>query len=131
VNDEDAAAAVARSLLDRLQAAISARDLEPLVDVYDDDALLVGTSAAAQGRAEVRAYLEAIVTAPESLRWEWADVVVSHHAPGTVAFAGLGAIVVTSPDGERRAPFRLTALAVESPSGWRLRQFHGSIPSDF
>jgi uncharacterized protein (TIGR02246 family) len=130
VTDDDATA-VARSLLDRLQTAISARDIEAVVDVFDDAALLIGTSAGARGKAEVRAYLDAIVTAPESLRWEWSDVVVSHHGPGTVAFAGLGEIVVAGPDGERRAPFRLTAVAVESTAGWRLRQFHGSIPSDF
>jgi hypothetical protein len=30
--------------------------------------------------------------------------------------------------GEMRAPIRVTVLAVETPDGWRLRQFHGSIP---
>ena len=46
-------------------------------------------------------------------------------------FAGFGDLVVPDQSGERRAPFRLTALGVESPAGWKLQQFHGSIPSDF
>jgi len=48
-----------------------------------------------------------------------------------LGFAAFGEIIVSLGSDERRAPIRLTIFAVRTPSGWRLRQFHGSIPSDF
>jgi hypothetical protein len=122
---------VARRLLRRLQAAIDARDLNSLGGLFDDDALLVGTTAHSKGRREVDEYLSAVLGAPEPLRWEWRDIVIFHEAPGTLGFAGFGEVTVSGPDGNAHAPFRLTALAVERSGAWRFQQFHGSIPSDF
>jgi hypothetical protein len=59
------------------------------------------------------------------------DVVPFHESAETLGFAGFGEIVVSDGTRERRAPIRLTVLAIRTPDGWRLRQFHGSIPSDF
>jgi SnoaL-like domain len=49
---------------------------------------------------------------------------------GALGFAAFGEIVVSDGSGERRAPIRLTRLAVQTTEGWRIREFHGSIPSD-
>jgi hypothetical protein len=54
-----------------------------------------------------------------------------HDSPGVLGFAGFGEVVVSEADREDRAPFRLTALAAKEAGGWKLQQFHGSIPSDF
>ena len=48
-----------------------------------------------------------------------------------IGFGAHGEIVVTEDGLERRAAFRLSILASRSGDGWRLRHFHGSIPSDW
>jgi len=75
--------------------------------------------------------LTAVATQPESLRWEWQETVPFHQSAGTLGFASFGEVIVSDGSGERRAPIRLTLFAVETTDGWRIRQFHGSIPSDF
>ncbi|MGH8892283.1 MAG: nuclear transport factor 2 family protein [Actinomycetes bacterium] len=123
--------AVASSILARIQSAVDAKDADALIDLFDDTAVLVGTAGHGRRPEEVREYLTAVVAQPGSLSWEWRDVVVFHEGPGAIGFAGFGDIVVADQDGEQRAPIRLTAFAVQSPAGWRLRQFHGSIPAGF
>jgi len=125
------AAADARSILQALQTAVDARDEDGLVALFDTSAVLVGTGADARTVEAIRDYLHAIATQPESFRWDWQEVVPFHAESGSLGFAAFGEIVVTDASGERRAPFRATLLAVQSDKGWRLRQFHGSIPSEF
>ena len=55
---------------------------------------------------------------------------IFHDAPEALGFAAVGEVAVTEDDVEQRAPFRLTLVATHSTGGWRLRQFHGSLPSD-
>jgi hypothetical protein len=76
----------------------------------------------------VRRYLIAVATQPGSLRWDWQEVVPFHHDESSLGFAAFGEIVVSDGTTEQRAPIRATLFAVQSPDGWRLRQFHGSIP---
>jgi ketosteroid isomerase-like protein len=125
----DAAVATARSIVAALQAAVDARDLDELAALFHEDGLLAGTTAYNQGPA-VRAYLKLVVEQDASLRWELPRIDVFHEARGVLGFGGLGEIVIAEDGVEERAPFRLTVLAVETPDGWRLKQFHGSIPSD-
>jgi uncharacterized protein (TIGR02246 family) len=121
----------AHGILRALQSAIDAGDAGALVALFDDPAVLVGTAGDGRDREALRAYLTAVATQPESLRWEWREVVPFHASAGTLGFAGFGDIVVSDGETERRAPIRATIFAVQTPHGWRLRQFHGSIPSDF
>jgi hypothetical protein len=114
----------ARSILATLQAAVDSRDPDRLVELFDEQAVLIGTTADARDRESIRAYVTALAAQPETLRWEWDDMVPFHESPGEVGFAAFGEVVA----GELRAPIRVTILAVETPDGWRLRQFHGSIP---
>ena len=116
----------ARALVAALQAAVDARDAEQLRLLFDDGAVLVGSGADAREPDALRAYLEAVV-AEEPFRWELDEYVVFHEEGGELGFAAFGEIV----QGGRRAPFRLTIFAVETYGGWRLRHFHGSLPSDF
>jgi SnoaL-like domain len=44
---------------------------------------------------------------------------------GTAEF---GDVVLVGEGSEWRKPIRMTGLAVRAGRGWRLRQFHGSIP---
>jgi uncharacterized RmlC-like cupin family protein len=121
----------AQSILELLQAALSARDADALVALFDDPAVLIGTAGDGRNREALQQYLRAVATQPESFRWDWREVIPFHHGGASIGFAAFGEIVVANGDGERRAPIRLTIFAVLTPNGWRLRQFHGSIPFGF
>lgn len=124
-----AAHTTARAILADLQAAVDSRDLDRLDDLFDEEAVLLGTSAHNLDRGDVRAYLKLVAEQPGALRWEFGDVRVFHDAEATLGIVAIGDVVIAEEGEEARAPFRLTLLAVESDRGWRLRQFHGSIPS--
>jgi ketosteroid isomerase-like protein len=103
------------ALLRALQDGIDARDRDALIELFHEDAVLIGTSSHAVRRDEVVAYLTA-VTEDEPFRWEYTDVVPFHDD----GFAAFGEIVA----GSFRSPFRLTLVAEDG----RIRSFHGSIP---
>ena len=92
--------------------------------------MLIGTGGDGRHSDGLLRYLTAVVTQSASLRWEWEEIVGFHQNDGDLGFAAFGEIVVSDGDGERRAPIRLTIFAVETPAGWKIREFHGSIPSD-
>lgn len=121
----------ARAILDALQGAVDARDADVLFTLFDESAVLIGAAGDGRNREGLRRYLTAVATQPGSLRWEWQEIVPFHQSARSLGFAAFGEIVVSDGSGERRAPIRLTLFAVQTPNGWRIRQFHGSIPSDF
>jgi uncharacterized protein (TIGR02246 family) len=118
----------ARAVLRTLQELIDARDLDGLLDLFDEGAVLIGTSGDGRDRAGVCAYIEAVVNQPGELRWEWSEVVPFHHTDAVVGFAAFGDVVLVEDGSEWRKPIRMTGLAVREDARWRLRQFHGSIP---
>jgi ketosteroid isomerase-like protein len=120
-----------RAILDALQAAVDARDADALIALFDQPAVLIGAAGDGRNPDALRRYLTAVATQPESLRWEWREIVPFEQSLVTVGFAAFGEIVISDADGESRAPFRLTLFAVKTSDGWRIRQFHGSIPADF
>ena len=103
------------ALLRELQAGIDARDRDALLDLFHEDAVLIGTTGHAPDRDAVVAYLTAVVEG-EPFRWEYRDLVPFHDD----GFAAFGEIVA----GEERFPFRLTLVVVDG----KIRSFHGSIP---
>lgn len=125
----DDAAALAYSLLVRLQSAIDDADLASLTDLFDDRAVLVGNASHCQGRDAVDAYLAALIHEPGGFRWEWRDVVVFHEDAGAIGCAAFGELIVFGAESENHVPFRVTFNAVDGVSGWRFTQFHGSVPS--
>ena len=72
-----------------------------------------------------------MATQPGRLLWDWREVIPFYETDELVAFAAFGDIVVTDDIGQRRAPIRATVMAAETDTGWRIRLFPGSIPSDF
>ena len=121
----------ARAVLAMLQASVDGRDPDALIALFDEPAVLIGTAGDGRDTDGVRRYLTAVATQPESLRWDWTDIVPFHDEGECLGFAAFGDIVVGDDGAERRAPIRLTLFAVRTSEGWRIRQFHGSIPSDF
>ena len=114
-------------MLRTLQDGVDARDLDALLDLFDEDGVLIGTGGDARDRAGVRAYLEAIVGQPGALRWEWDEVIPFHHTDDAVGFAAFGDVVLAENGSEWRKAIRMTGLAVRDGTAWRLRQFHGSF----
>lgn len=119
------------AVLSALQAAVDARDLEALTGLFDEPSVLMGTSGHATDAGQRRDYLSAVVSQPEALRWDWREVIPVLESDGVLAFAAFGDVVLSGPEGERRAGIRASLVAVEGDDGWRLRHFHGSIPSDW
>jgi ketosteroid isomerase-like protein len=119
----------ARTILANLQAAVDARDVDALASVFDDDAVLIGTSADGRDAEGLRRYVTAVSTQPGSLRWEWEELVPFYQSKGMLGFAAFGEVVLEEGDVVQRAPIRVTIFAVRQANGWRMRQFHGSIPT--
>jgi hypothetical protein len=115
--------AAAHAVLDALQSAIDARDLDALTGLFDEPSVLVGTSGNTVTPQERRSYLNDVISGPAAMRWEWHEVIPVHETETLIALTAFGDIVVTSPEGEDRSPIRIGGT-------WRLKQFHGSIPSD-
>jgi hypothetical protein len=118
----------ARAVLRTLQDLIDARDLDGLLELFAEPSVLIGTSGDGRDRAGVRRYLEAVVSQPGALRWEWDEVVPFHSTDDAVGFAAFGEVVLIGDGSELRQPIRMTGLAVRDAGCWRLRQFHGSTP---
>jgi SnoaL-like domain len=117
-------------VLTALQAAVDSRDADVLIRLFDpESAMLIGTGGDGRTPSARRDYLTAVATQPERLRWDWDEVIPFYETIDIIGFAAFGDIVVTDDDGERRAPFRATLLAAHTSDGYRIRQFHGSIPS--
>src|SRR3954447_4648423 len=121
-----------RAVLRAIQTAVDSRDADELLQLFGDEpAMLIGTGGDGRTPATRRDYLTAVATQPGRLLWDWREVIPFYETDELVAFAGFGDIVVTDDIGQRRAPIRATVMAVETDTGWRIRLFHGSIPSDF
>jgi SnoaL-like domain len=119
----------AAEVLTALQAAVDARDLGVLEELFDDGAVLIGTSGDGRDADGLRSYLTAVARQPGSLRWEWDEVVPFHETADEIGLAAFGEVVLAEDGREVRAPIRLTIFAVRGPQGWRIRQFHGSNPA--
>ena len=118
-------------MLRSLQAAIDSRDPDTLLSLFaDEPAMLIGTSGDGRTPATRRDYLTAVATQPDRLYWDWQEVIPFYETEDAIGFAGFGDVVVISEEGEWRAPIRATLLAVERRDGWRIKQFHGSIPAN-
>jgi ketosteroid isomerase-like protein len=115
--------------LGELRAAISERRVEGVLSLFapDADTTLIGSSAGeiARGPLELRAFLEQLVAAPQTVGWEWDDVSVS--SCGDVAWLWLeGALVL---DGRSDRAYRITGVLERRSGRWLWTLFHGSEPS--
>jgi uncharacterized protein (TIGR02246 family) len=127
VNDGD----TAREILATLQAAVDAKDLDGMTELFHVDGVLVGTRLYNHGSEAIRAYLrEEVMQTEEGLFWDLPDLDVVLRTADAIGFSGDGRITVTSPDGDAsHFPFRLTVVAERGDPGWLIRHFHGSLPS--
>lgn len=113
----------AGEILRALQAALDARDADRLIALFDEPAMLIGAAGDGRTRDGLVGYLNAVASS-DPFRWEWGEIVPFLESDVSLGFAAFGEIVA----GDVRAPIRATIFAIETPNGWRLREFHGSIP---
>ena len=118
----------AQQILDELQEKVSARDLSALLEFFEDPAVLIGTAGDGRTRDGRRDYLTAVTTQTAAVRWDWNETVMFYECDSALGFAAFGEVVLADEAQELRAPIRGTFFAVRASGGWRLRQFHGSIP---
>jgi ketosteroid isomerase-like protein len=118
----------AQQILSDLQAKVSARDLPALIELFEEPAVLIGTAGDGRTREAREAYLEAVTTQTGAVQWDWRETVLFYESDDALGFAAFGDVVLLGATEELRAPIRGTFFAVRANGGWRLRQFHGSIP---
>jgi uncharacterized protein (TIGR02246 family) len=117
-------------LLDDLQSAVRAKDHAAVLDLFTEDAVLLGTAAANLDRDAMSGYLARVFDQTGYVHWEWDTVAVLDARPGAVTFVALGTVSVAGDPVEASSdPVRLTCLAIEDDDRWRLRLFHGSVPT--
>jgi SnoaL-like domain len=111
-----------------LQENVSARNFAGLLEFFEDPAVLIGTAGDGRTPEGRRDYLAAVTTQSAALRWDWRETVLFYETDEALGFAAFGDVVLTDESEEWRAPIRASFFAVRGADGWRLRQFHGSIP---
>lgn len=116
-------------LLDALASAYSAKLPDQAVELFTEDAVVVGTGADELrfGLEEVRTQIERDISQADALRATYSGLRVG--AMGDVAwlYASLVAEVTIGED-EITMSMRFTATAVRSDQGWRFSQAHFSLP---
>lgn len=120
--------ALAFRLLADLQAAMTTRDLDAVVQVFDAELVVFGTAASNVDPEESVAYLKQVLAQPSAIRWAWDDVKPIARDGNVFCFAAVGTVGFDRDSDEERQAFRLTCAAVQDGSGWRIRHFHGSVP---
>jgi uncharacterized protein (TIGR02246 family) len=120
--------AVAREMLDRLEAAVAAGDLAALDQLCTDDVVLFGSAAANFGPDETSAYLRFVVESNATIRWQLDRSSVVHDDGDRLLVAASGHVDFGGGDDVERSDFRLTLWLVRHDDVWLIRHFHGSIP---
>ena len=121
--------AIARELLDRLEAGVAARDARTLDGLCADDVALFGTAAAHFGSDETGGYLRMVVESNATIRWDIDRWSVVHHEGDHLLVAGSGHVEFDEGDGLERSDFRLTLWLVRQEDAWKIGHFHGSVPA--
>lgn len=119
--------AIARSFLERLEAAIAARDLVSLRELCTDDVALFGTARANFGLQETMDYLR-LATEQNGIRWFLDRWSVLHHDEGHLLVAAAGRAEWNTGAEAEVLDFRLSLWLVQHQGEWRMKHFHGSIP---
>lgn len=116
-------------LLDALASAYSAKLSDQAVELFTEDAVVVGTGADELrfGLEEVRAQIERDISQADALRASYGGLRVGSMGDVAWFYASLVAEVTIGED-EITMSMRFTATAVRSDQGWRVCQAHFSLP---
>jgi ketosteroid isomerase-like protein len=120
--------AIARELLDRLEAGVTARDASALDELCTSDVVLFGTAAANVGSEEVGRYLRLVVDSNSTIRWLLDRWSVVHHDDEHLLVAATGHVEFDEGEGPERSEFRLSLWLLREAGDWKIGHFHGSVP---
>jgi uncharacterized protein (TIGR02246 family) len=125
----DPPAAVVDALLRSLVDALRARDVDAALDLFAEDAVLLGSDSGerAEGHDELRALLGRFFEQPATTGWEW-ERLAADRASGVLWFLVEGDAVLQG-DVEQRRPYRISGVVVPRDGRAVLVQFHGSEPA--
>lgn len=120
--------AAVNTALAQLNLALRLRDIS-VVEHFHKTAIFLGSEAGelAHGREAIAALLAELFKAPYTLQFDWKSVEAARSGD-TAWFLAAGDAVISSSQGDKRRPYSLTGVLVESKRGWRWRLFHGSEP---
>jgi len=120
-----------REVLARFNELVTMKDSRVLDEfAADDDVLLVGSEAGevAAGRQELQTFFVRIFARDVAFSWEWNRVDISHQ--GSIAwFFADGQVVLTTPEGQQRTPYRTSGVLERKGGRWLWRQYHGAEPA--
>lgn len=116
--------------LERFNQLISTRKPHVLEDFASgDNVLLVGSEAGevANGKKEIKAFFTRIFARETTFSWEWDRIEVAHTGDLAWFFAD-GRVVLSTPQGQRKTPYRISGVLERHGERWLWRQYHGSEP---
>lgn len=119
-----------REVLERFSERVSTRDPEVLAEFAPGDAvLLVGseTGEVASGRRELEAFFKSVFARENTFYWEWDRLEVSHRGELAWFFAE-GRVILSTPNEQRKSPYRISGVLERQGERWLWRQYHGSEP---
>jgi ketosteroid isomerase-like protein len=120
--------AIARELLDRLEAGVAARDASALNELCTSDVVLFGSAAANFGAQEVGRYLRLVIESNSTIRWLLDRWSVVHSGGEHLLVAASGHVEFDEGEGPERSDFRLSLWLLREAGDWKIGHFHGSIP---
>lgn len=120
VTDRD----IVLAALAELNETVGRRRLDDVVELFEPDAVLIGSARHNGTRAEIREYLHAVLAQPVPLSWEWDEAsLATGRTDGTIWFSILGDAIL-----DQRQPMRLSGVLRSQGDGtWLWSQFHGSV----
>ena len=104
----DAWKVAAEEILGELQAKVTARDLDGLLEFFEDPAVLIGTAGDGRTSDSRREYLTTVATQPAAVGWDWHETALFYESEDALGFAAFGDVVLTDATAEFRAPIRAT-----------------------
>jgi len=119
-----------RQVLERFNTLVSSRSLQVLAEFMPgEDIILVGSESGevAKGRQALEAFFTRVFARETTFSWEWDRIDVSH-AGNLAWFFAEGRVVLSSEQGQRRSPYRISGVLERRGERWLWRQYHGSEP---
>ena len=115
-----------RAVLGAFGEAVHAQDVERVLRVVTDDAIVIGSETGEMGfdREGIRAFIQRVFTRYDPITWEW-DLLETRADGSHAWFFAEGQVSY----GDRRSPYRASGVCVRDDVGeWRLAMFHGAAP---
>jgi len=124
--------AAVMAVLAEFNDAVATGNLNKALELFtsDPDVFLLASEEGekATGREELESFFKRVFSRDVAYSWTWKEWIVS--AKGSVAWVALDARVhMSSEQGVKSAPYRITAVLERRGEKWLLAQYHGSEPA--